>query len=261
MNKRLTAGIGIIAAAAFAFSGCAATGTPTTTITITTSQISPAEALTAALGKLKGQSYDVNLTNRGGTISAHASVHGAENSASFSEQGSVEGQHVSISATEVGTRLWVKADFGPLNAQLSIDPSKWMLVDKSRITKVSGVPFDLAGPDAFGVTGLLTSVSGVTRTDATHLAGTVDLTAATGINKPAAEDLTKAGAVAKTLPIAVTLDDQGRLVELKITASGTAADLAGQLVISNHGSPGPITTPPAADVIPAPPALYEILNS
>ncbi len=261
MNKRLTAGIGIIAAATFAFAGCTATGTPSTTVTTTTPEISPAEALTAALGKLKGQSYDVNLTDRGGTLTAHGSVNGAENSASISEQGTLEGQHISISATEVDTNLWVKLDFGPLNAQLSLDRSKWMLVDKSRITKASGTPFDLAGPDAFGITGLLTSVSGVTRSDATHLAGTVDLTAATGVNKPAAGDLTKAGAAAKTVPFTVTLDDQGRLVDLKIKASGAAADLAGQLVITNYGSPGPITTPPAVDVIPAPPVLYEVLNS
>ena len=86
-----------------------------------------------------------------------------------------------------------------------------MLVDQTKLTGADSKPFDLTGPDALDVAGLLTSVTNVTATDPTHLTGTVDLTAATGINSPDSDALTKAGAAAKATPFTVTLDDQGRL--------------------------------------------------
>jgi hypothetical protein len=100
----------------------------------------------------------------------------------------------------------------------------------------------------------------VQATDATHVTGTVDLTKATGINMPAASDLSTAGAAAKTTPFTVVLDDQGRIVDLKIDADSFDKTLTTEIGFSDFGSARPVTAPAASDVVPAPASLYAVLN-
>jgi hypothetical protein len=135
-----------------------------------------------------------------------------------------------------------------------------MLVDQKKITAGLSKSFDLDRADALDLTGLLSNVNSVTRTDATHLAGTVNLTAATGVSRPRPDTLATAGAAAAAVPFTITLDDQGRLTDLNITGTGPASDLTEEFGISSYGSPTQVTAPAAADVIDAPAVLYELLN-
>src|SRR5262249_10349875 len=127
-----------------------------------------------------------------------------------------------------------------------------------KLTGKQAKPFDLSGSgDALDLAGFITKVANVKQTDATHLSGTIDLTAATGLSAPSADTLSKAGAPAKALPFTATLDHQGRITELKVTGS---SDLTAAFQLSNFGSPTPVQTPPASDVIEAPDSIYQFFN-
>lgn len=69
-----------------------------------------------------------------------------------------------------------------------------------------------------------------------------------------------AGAAATHVPFTATLDDQGRLVELKITPAEANKDLAENITFTKYGPPTPIVAPAAAEVLPATSALYDALN-
>jgi hypothetical protein len=249
----------IAVAAGMVFAGvgltACATATPATTAA---PALSSAEQLTAALGKLKGQGYDLSV-KVGKSTTRKASVNPSQQAAQdvLTDEGSSEGQTSTISVVQVGSSIWVKMHSGQGRSPIGLDPNKWLLLDQSKMTAPNSKHFfDLSGPDAFDVTELMTSTAGVKATDATHLSGAVDLTAATGINHPDKETLKRAGDKAKAAPFTAVLDDQGRLAELTINGDGINSDLTEWFTYSNYGSPSAITTPPTADVIPASTASY-----
>jgi hypothetical protein len=257
MKLRYLAAVSIVVAGV-GLTGCSTANPPAPAAT-TTPALSPTEQLTAALGKLKGASYDVAVASGGGKGSGKVSVDSAKKRAAGQLTADVGGQTLSQAATQIGPDLWVKFDLGAsLNARGGIDPKKWMHVDLSKLTSPTSKQFDFDGPDVLDVAGLLVKVSGVTATDATHLAGTVDLTAATGIAAPSKDDLQTAGDKARSVPFTLSLDSQGRPAQLDIKSD--VEGLQQTFTYSNYGSPSPITPPAAADVIPATDVAYQILN-
>ncbi len=263
-NRRIAvAGLGILAAASLSLTACETTATPiagssASPGTPTAGALAPSAALVAALGKLTGQGFDVKITQDSAGSSGTGSIDPTNKSVAIDEKGTIEGQSLEINIVDIGTNLWAKVNLGALSSQLGIDPAKWMLIDQTKITSTDATPLDLTGPDALDLAGLFTSVTNVTATDATHLSGTIDLSAATGVNAPDSDALTKAGAAAKATPFTVTLDDQGRPTDIKITS--TNPDLSNEITFTNFGSPSAITAPAAADVVPAPASLYSVFN-
>jgi hypothetical protein len=159
------------------------------------------------------------------------------------------------SFTEVGSDLWLKADFGPSAQNLNIDKAKWYKFEASKLRQN---PFDLSDGEPtrpltwpLGIGAVFANVANVTRTDATHLAGVVDLTKATG-----PEVAGKSGAADAAVPFTATLDGQGRLTELRINGANVNLSIA----FANYGSPTPVAAPAAADVLPAPDGLYQALS-
>ena len=263
-NRRIAvAGLGLLAAASLSLTACETTTTP-----IASSSASPgtptagsgtaSQALVGALGKLTGQGYNVTLTHDTGAMTGTGSIDPANKSAALDEKGTISGQSVEINAVQVGTNLWAKIDLGALGSTFGIDSTKWYLIDETKLTGTDNAPFDLTGADALDAAKLLTSVTNVTATDSTHLTGTVDLSAATGVNSPDSDALTKAGALAKSIPFTVTLDDQGRPTDIKI--SSTSPGLSTEMTFANYGSPTAVTAPATADVVPAPTGIYTFLN-
>jgi len=95
------------------------------------------------------------------------------------------------------------------------------------------------------VYGLLQGVTEVTAKDATHLTGTMDLTAIGGVSGPDQSDIDRRPK-AKATPFTATLDATGRLTGLAI--NGPAADnLAMAFTFAHFGtvkavsSPGPVS--------------------
>ncbi len=248
----LATGLGLAAA-------CSTNSQPGSAAATTVAQVSPADALTNALATLKTTGYDATTTLPAQGATVKTSVDYADKAAT---QAASINQTLSLAFTEIGSDLWVKADFGPLAQNLNIDKTKWYAVDTSKI-KPEAIPVDLFGDQQphptrplawpLGIGAVFANVANVTRTDATHLAGVVDLTKATGPEAPGRSSATDAA-----VPFTATLDGQGRLTELKIT--GANQDINLDITFSNYRSPTPIAAPAPADVLPAPDGLYQAIN-
>lgn len=259
MNIRRFAVVSLLLATGLGLAACSTNSQPGSAATTTPAQVSPADALTNALATLKNTGYDATLTLPAQGATAKTSVDYANKAATQAVY--TGNQTLSVAYTEIGSDLWVKADFGPLAQNLNIDKTKWYKFDASKL-KPEAIPFDLSGGEPphptrplawpLGIGAVFTNVANVTRTDATHLTGVVDLTKATGPEAPGKSSVTDAAA-----PFTATLDGQGRLTDLKITG---ANDFNLDITFSNYGSPTPIAAPAAADVLPAPDGLYQALN-
>jgi hypothetical protein len=261
MRRRFTMlGLGALTVASLALAACGtsnktnASGTPSASTS--SASVAPAVALANAVTALKDQGFDV--TAKEGTLSGNGTIDPSNKAGTIEIKGTQQGVAIDVSFTEIGTDAWAKVDLGALSSQLGINPTKWMKLDLSKMTGKDAMPFDLSSGDALELGKLITSVSDVKRTDATHLSGTIDLSAATGPNAPDAAAVQKAGAAAKAVPFTATLDSQGRLSELKVNGD---TDLALDFQLTNFGSPSKVTQPPASDVIPAPAGIYQFFNS
>jgi hypothetical protein len=248
-------GVGAIAVASLALSACGSSSKSGTSPSGSPS-VAPAAALTNSITALKGQAFDIKLNLAG--LDGTGSIDPQHNAGTIEAKGAQSGVSVDITFTEIGSDAWAKLDLGALTSQLGIDPHKWMHLDLSKMTGKDAKPFDLSGSgDAFDLAGFITKVANVKQTDATHLSGTIDLTAATGVSAPDSDTLSKAGAAAKAVPFTATLDDKGRLTELKVTGS---SDLTADFQFTNFGSPTTVQAPPASDVVEAPDSIYQFFN-
>jgi hypothetical protein len=251
---------GLLVLSALGLVACTSTPSSSTAppvTTTTTQQQSPSDTLKAALDKLTGASYDftTTLVDRNSTTTVVASAAG-RTSARVKVDGDEGGAMIHLDSVYINGDVWFKVDLASFNARFGIDPTKWMKADLSKLTGRTGPP-DLTGPDVMQTHALFTKVVTVTRTDDTHLTGTVDLTAAKAdISDPAT--MAAAGPAAKTAPFTVTLDDQGRITAVTYTIPGTKSDF--QAHYSNYGSPSPIQPPDPATVIPMPASVYAALN-
>jgi hypothetical protein len=264
MHRRFAvASVGALAVASLALAACSSTSTsssPAGSVSASgpTPSSAPSAALVAAASSLSGKGYDLTLTAAGAT--GTGSVDPANHAVTFDAKGSAGGQTFELDLTGIGTDLWAKIDLGSLNSQVGLDPSKWLKIDATKVDD-SSIGIDLSNlSDVLDLDSLTKAVSNVQRTDATHLTGTIDLTRLTGAVKPDSDSLGKAGAAAKSVPFTATLDNQGRLSELKINGDSIDKGLTVDIAVANIGSPTAVTAPPAADVVPAPAAIYQILG-
>jgi hypothetical protein len=231
---------------------------------------SASTALDNAVAGLKGQGYDLSgstgstANGADGKLDASGSVDPQDNAATLDFQGTIGGNPVDVDFTQVGDTFYAKLDLGALQNQLGVPATQWMKVDESKLQPdSSAIPFDMSGSsDALDIAGLLTSVSDVHFAqpgDTTHIEGTVDLTAATGVAAPDSGDVAKAGAAAKATPFTATLDGQGRLTDLQVNADSFDGNLSEEIAFSHFGSPESVSAPAAS--VPAPPAAYDFFNS
>ncbi|MGI5240568.1 hypothetical protein [Dactylosporangium sp. CA-139066] len=260
--KHITALLTLVVAAG-ALAGCEAefttdTGGQGRVIAASASPLPPAEALKAAVKNLDETAYTFGIKQGdmtgGGRIDSRAKV------ATMQIGGDVGTTHISVAYTIVTPELWIKADFGDdLNKQWGLDPVHWLLVDRSKVSSTATLPVDSSGAPELGVTELFKDGLGeVTRTDATHFAGTVDMTVANSVLAPSADTLKSAGAKAKAVPFTATTDDKGRLTSFVIDGASISSDLAMSLTFAGFGEIQPVTKPTGA--IPAPDSVYQLFD-
>ena len=231
---------------------------------------SAADTLAAAVANLKGLGYNLSGTSGStasdgsGKLTATGSVDPTSRAATLDLKGTEDGNAVDVDFTQIGDKFWAKLDVGSFQSQVGARPDQWLQIDRTKLTSATATPFNTSGStDALDLAGLLTSVSNVTYpdpSDPTRITGTVDLTAATGVTAPDSTDVKDDGEAAKKTPFTATVDGQGRLTDLTINADSYDGDLTNDFMFSDFGAPDAVTAPPAADVIPAPPAAYAFFN-
>jgi hypothetical protein len=136
-----------------------------------------------------------------------------------------------------------------------------MAVDRSELNRPDDTLVNFFGDtDPLDIAGLMAKVTNLEQASPTYVTGLVDLTASTGVSAPAPEQLAYAGEPAAATPFTAAVDDQGRLIELRIDADTISPDLSHTFTFSQFGTPSPVLAPPAADVIAAPDSVYQYFN-
>lgn len=256
--------------------GAALTMTTLTMTTLGTAALGAAapqsaeNTLTTAIAAMRGLGYNITGTSGttaaggSGSLTGTGSVDPSTKSAGVEFKGTEGGTPVDVNLIQIDDTFFAKLDIKAVQSQLGVDPNTWLLVNEAKLNTPPNLPFDVSGSsDALDLDGLFTSVSGVAYpdpSDPTHITGTVDLTAATGVSAPDSQELNDAGAAAKTTPFTVTLDGQGRITNLKVDADAYDGDLTEDITFSDFGSPNPVTAPPANEVVPAPQSAYQFFN-
>ena len=256
------AGLALFASVAFALTGCSSSSTPSggssaSSVPSSAPASSPKETVQAAVKKLNDTSYKYTIGTAGQT--GQGSVDPTAKKASLSLTGTLSSLNVKLDLLQVGSDYWMKLDLGSQNATLSL-PTKWMHIDPSKFKNAAALGIDPSKVDPTQVTGLFDGLTDAKKVDATHYDVTLDLTKSTG-GAVDSSTTTKLGDKAKSMPAKVTLDDQGRLVAVTLDLSSVNADASINATYSDYGSPAAISAPAAADVVEAPPALYQIFNS
>jgi hypothetical protein len=221
--------------------------------------MSPKDALMAAVEDLAETSYAVELTSPGDDAREVGTVDPRTPTGTLSASAVAGGVDTSLDAVMISPDVWVRLDLGAANQQLGIRSKSWMKIDPRKVPDPKALPFDLTDfSDALDLTKLLAGVS-AHRTDAHTLAGTIDLTQATGVSAPDAAAVSRAGDKARSVPFRATVDDQGRLTRLAVDGATISPDLAMEISFSDYGTAAAVTRPDDSEVVPTPDAVYQVL--
>jgi hypothetical protein len=262
----VTPTVAVIAALTVGLAACSSTVVgPSSVAPATTPPAKTAQQMIqGGIDALKGASYDVTDVQAAGET-AQLSIDGTKNILGLVESGTVSGVSVTLSFIFTADMVYAKLDLGNANQTVGIDPTKWYVVDRSKVTSTAGMAsINVAdhSKDTVGVGDILAGATGLTKVDDTHVTGTIDETKITGPAAPSASDLTKAGAGANSVPLTATFDSAGRFTEFDLTPTDSAAkDVFEQkMSFSDYGSPTPVTLPAASVTVPAPPVVYSFFN-
>lgn len=217
-------------------------------------------ALARALATLSSESYEVRVVASHGRTVAGGSV--TPSSVAFDVQSAtaVEDDALREAVRKIGVSVWLNVAFPDVNSGLGISPQQWISVSPRLLQLGTGARFDISSRDPLDLVPLFDGVTAVWRTDAMHLAGTVDYTRSRGVSAPDADELSEAGAAASSTPFTATLDGDGRLVAVTIDADGYNPDLTRTMTLSAYGSAPAPRRPLKASIVPATPQVYQLFN-
>ncbi|SDT68787.1 hypothetical protein [Actinoplanes derwentensis] len=164
----------------------------------------------------------------------------------------------------VGDQSWTKISFdgAPEGIGLPKVSKKWMKLDLSRFSAADAEGLTYNGETDPGYVGaLLLAAADLTETGTGTFTGTTDLTRTTAAEIVEPEVLTALGEKAKTVPLKVTLDAEGRIATavVEIPAAGKAKAGTYEVTYDQYGSAAAVRAP--ADGVKAPADVYEFLKS
>jgi hypothetical protein len=256
-SRRLaTLSVSILAALSFSAAACNVTGSGGATASPTpsaTPAVDAKEALSKAATELGRTSYRVNLTV--GPASGTGALDPAAQQGQTSMSVFAGSTTLKVDTVLVGADMWVKLGGVPGV------PDKWLHLDTSRLPESSGLGIRPGQLDPAGADKLIDAIATVEPVGPDQYRGTIDLTRAS--DSPAVDKATldALGDRAKAVPFEATLDAQGRLTNLKLDLGqieGVPAKV--DVRYSDFGTAVSVTRPPAADVVEAPEAVYQLLG-
>jgi hypothetical protein len=226
----------------------------------TTADPSAMRALAGALATLSSESYEVRVVASHGRTVASGSVTPLSVAFDVQSATAVEDDALREAVRKIGTSVWLNVAFPHVNAELGISPQQWISASPRLLRLGTGARFDVESRDPLDLVPLFDGVTAVWRSDATHLAGTVDYTRSRGVSAPDADELSEAGGASSSTSFAATLDGDGHLVAVTIDADGFNPDLTRTITLSAYGSAPAPARPLKASVVPATPQVYRLFN-
>lgn len=263
LNRRAAViGLAVATSVAFASAGCGTkpdppAGTGSRTSSPTPAQLSPKEALLAAVKPLTTTTFKAKA-NFGGGATGEAAVDPVAKSGT--QKISLAAGTVSLVAEQVtvGGQAYVKATFKNFPNAPTL-PTGWMSIDLAKVKDKSD--YDLSDPDPSELAGeLFQGLGTVERSGDRGFKGTLDLTKAkkSGLVNEDTVDALKDKAAA--VPFEAAVDDKGRIAQFKIMvpAVGTSAAETWDVTYSDWGTAVTVTKP--ASSVPAPAAFYAFFD-
>jgi hypothetical protein len=250
----IVAGLALSVSAGLGLGGCSSSPDASSS----DSSAGAKDSLMASVRPLGTTTYAISL--RTDTMTAVGSVDPAGNTATLTASTERDGEPVTIDVLTIAADSWAKMDLGATGETMGIDPKKWLKLDPAKLTARS-LPFDRSDlADAFDLTDVLHGILSVSRTDAQHYSGSIDLTGAES-GSSIIPTGTALGAAGKNVPFTATLDRQGRLIDLAVgrTSEGGASAFAFDLGISDYSAPAPVDRPDDNEVMTAPADAYPLL--
>lgn len=259
----MLAGLAVVAALAFATAGCglgAGEARPSPT------PKSPKDALLASVTEL--QKTPFTFTVKDASLTGEGAADPAATSGTFKIKVSDDELNFTLNFEFllIKENAWVKIDFGPAAEPLGLGAvqKKWLHVDKSKVKDADDLGLG-GSADPAGSAEIFGAASAVEKVGDRQYRGTVDLTDAKAKDAGMVDEdiVTELGDQAKAVPFEATVDEQGRLVSLKILvpASGKVKAQTWEVTYSGYGTALNLTAPPAAEVVEAPSTLYDIFNA
>jgi hypothetical protein len=258
------AGLAVLASALLALTGCNGSNSPSAggsspaPASSAAASSSPTDTVLAAVKKLNQSTYKYTLTTRG--LTGQGSVDPPGKKIALTLTGKQSGLDVRFDTILIASDYWLKLDFGAQNRALNLPAGKWMHIDQTKVKNWSTLGVDPSAADPTRTSGLFEGMTDAKQVDAKHYTVTLDLTRSTGSFISSA-DLTRLGDKAKAVPANVTLDDQGRLAAVSVDLSAIDPNASLNTTYTDHGAPVSINAPAPADVVEAPAAVYQVLNS
>ena len=262
-NRRVAViGLAIAASVAFASAGCgtkpeAPAGTGSRTSSPTPAQLSPKEALLAAVKPLTTTTFKAKANFGSGAVGEAAVDPVAK---SGTQKISLIAGPVSIIADQVtvGGQAYVKSSIKNYPNAPTL-PAGWMAIDLAKVKDKSD--YDLSDPDPSELaTEVFQGLGTVERSGDRGFKGTLDLTKTKKsglVNEDTIDELKdKAAAV----PFEATVDDKGRIAQFKIMvpAVGTSPAETWDVTYSDWGTAVTATKP--ASSVPAPAVFYAFFD-
>ena len=246
----------VSAAVLFVLAGCgqaADSGAGSPAAATTTAPADPATLIEAAGKKVDQSSFKFSLETTG--MKAEGVRHQPSQSMQMSMTGASEGQEIKIEMISIAQDIWTKMDLGldpgddPAMQQLAEGLGKWTKTSadeaESQVGSFAGSGSQTMGSSmAKGLTGLKETAPGT-------FTGTVDITVNTDLDITEDEAALKAlGDKAKSVPITITLDSEGRFssIVVDIPAAGSAAAQQGTVKFYEYGDVPQPKAPPADQV-------------
>jgi hypothetical protein len=163
----------------------------------------------------------------------------------------------------VGDKAWTKISFDGSKAGDGLPrlPKKWMTLDQSKLSGGSAEDLTYAGETDPGyVSALIDAAADLKETGAGTYAGTTDLTKSEEAEIVEKETMTALGAKAKTVPLTLTVDAEGRISKavVSIPAAGKFKASTYEVVYDQYGTAAAVEAP--TDVVAATADVYEMLN-
>lgn len=165
-------------------------------------------------------------------------------------------------------RSWVKVAFEGADKRSGLPrlPRTWLRLDPSKIKDRGQGSMPLAydgAADPANSAVLFAAVVDARQQGVGRYTGTLDVTRAKEAEVLTAQQLTALGDRARSLPFEATLDRQGDLASLtvEVPAVGKRKAWRWAATYSDYGTAPALPTPSGRESQPAPPTVYEMLNS